>query len=141
MIRRPPRSTRTDTLFPYTTLFRSCHHNDSHHGHAGQDPADHIELASLPESDVLQQRHGQPGSEHSGYEKHSEQPAPTQLRDDPAAEGWPGGRRSGNAHAPHTQGNATAVRRAKLLDNGHAAPTPRPPTHAPPQTTRPQTPP
>src|SRR3546814_12980006 len=36
MIRRPPRSTRTDTLFPYTTLFRSdtgaftegqCHRN------------------------------------------------------------------------------------------------------------------
>src|SRR3546814_3071678 len=29
MIRRPPRSTRTDTLFPYTTLFRSsrsCRH-------------------------------------------------------------------------------------------------------------------
>src|SRR3546814_15456801 len=24
MIRRPPRSTRTDTLFPYTTLVRSC---------------------------------------------------------------------------------------------------------------------
>src|SRR3546814_16677688 len=24
MIRRPPISTRTDTLFPYTTLFRSC---------------------------------------------------------------------------------------------------------------------
>src|SRR3546814_16922895 len=24
MIRLPPRSTRTDTLFPYTTLFRSC---------------------------------------------------------------------------------------------------------------------
>src|SRR3546814_1851511 len=24
MIRRPTRSTRTDTLFPYTTLFRSC---------------------------------------------------------------------------------------------------------------------
>src|SRR3546814_6664217 len=34
MIRRPPRSTRTDTLFPYTTLFRSpvtpvtTHHRD-----------------------------------------------------------------------------------------------------------------
>src|SRR3546814_3128030 len=27
MIRRPPRSTRTDTLFPYTTLFRSCWSN------------------------------------------------------------------------------------------------------------------
>src|SRR3546814_10028616 len=25
MIRRPPRSTRTDTLFPYTTLFRNPH--------------------------------------------------------------------------------------------------------------------
>src|SRR3546814_16682567 len=25
MIRRPPRSTRTDTLFPYTTVFRSSH--------------------------------------------------------------------------------------------------------------------
>src|SRR3546814_6400094 len=28
MIRRPPRSTRTDTLFPYTTLFRSGAAND-----------------------------------------------------------------------------------------------------------------
>src|SRR3546814_3201080 len=26
MIRRPPRSTRTDTLFPYTTFFRSLPH-------------------------------------------------------------------------------------------------------------------
>src|SRR3546814_5790067 len=35
MIRRPPRSTRTDTLFPYTTLFRSPGQ--------GQPPAHHIE--------------------------------------------------------------------------------------------------
>src|SRR3546814_12618811 len=28
MIRRPPRSTRTDTLFPYTTLFRSYPFSD-----------------------------------------------------------------------------------------------------------------
>src|SRR3546814_10031264 len=28
MIRRPPRSTRTDTLFPYTTLFRSFANTD-----------------------------------------------------------------------------------------------------------------
>src|SRR3546814_13685798 len=28
MIRRPPRSTRTDTLFPYTTLFRSAFEDD-----------------------------------------------------------------------------------------------------------------
>src|SRR3546814_13457154 len=29
MIRRPPRSTRTDTLFPYTTLFRSSDSSQS----------------------------------------------------------------------------------------------------------------
>src|SRR3546814_9602554 len=28
MVRRPPRSTRTDTLFPYTTLFRSVSRRD-----------------------------------------------------------------------------------------------------------------
>src|SRR3546814_1902386 len=39
MIRLPPRSTRTDTLFPYTTLFRSgryglpfCSQGDGEHG-------------------------------------------------------------------------------------------------------------
>src|SRR3546814_20224353 len=31
MIRRPPRSTRTDTLFPYTTLFRSQHFSQVSH--------------------------------------------------------------------------------------------------------------
>src|SRR3546814_4739173 len=31
MIRRPPRSTRTDTLFPYTTLFRSADGMTSYH--------------------------------------------------------------------------------------------------------------
>src|SRR3546814_18203445 len=30
MIRRPPRSTRTDTLFPYTTLFRSVLEKNHH---------------------------------------------------------------------------------------------------------------
>src|SRR3546814_4550343 len=33
MIRRPPRSTRTDTLFPYTTLFRSI--SGTPHGTSG----------------------------------------------------------------------------------------------------------
>src|SRR3546814_3062363 len=32
MIRRPPRSTRTDTLFPYTTLFRSLPSSSSRFG-------------------------------------------------------------------------------------------------------------
>src|SRR3546814_18848333 len=34
MIRRPPRSTRTDTLFPYTTLFRSGERVDTQRRHA-----------------------------------------------------------------------------------------------------------
>src|SRR3546814_10154647 len=33
MIRQPPRSTRTDTLFPYTTLFRSYHQPTSGGGY------------------------------------------------------------------------------------------------------------
>src|SRR3546814_7800278 len=42
MIRRPPRSTRTDTLFPYTTLFRSPTFVIFHVGLAGVrvDPQD-----------------------------------------------------------------------------------------------------
>src|SRR3546814_5632481 len=36
MIRRPPRSTRTDTLFPYTTLFRTYGLNDGKGPAAGQ---------------------------------------------------------------------------------------------------------
>src|SRR3546814_20682893 len=35
MIRRPPRSTRTDTLFPYTTLFRSEARRHRVHGGPG----------------------------------------------------------------------------------------------------------
>src|SRR3546814_17954341 len=42
MIRRPPRSTRTDTLFPYTTLFRS----------QGFECGGHIE-ARLENSDIV----------------------------------------------------------------------------------------
>src|SRR3546814_15754108 len=45
MIRRPPRSTRTYTLFPYTTLFRSDALAIEH--------AERLGLASLPEGDLL----------------------------------------------------------------------------------------
>src|SRR3546814_1847051 len=43
MIRRPPRSTRTDTLFPYTTLFRSADRggqirHDPHNGACLREP-------------------------------------------------------------------------------------------------------
>src|SRR3546814_3134821 len=38
MIRRPPRSTRTDTLFPYTTLFRSSRRRDQPNARQGRNP-------------------------------------------------------------------------------------------------------
>src|SRR3546814_4917047 len=43
MIRRPPRSTRTDTLFPYTTLFRSApgHAGPGHHPRHPQAAPEH----------------------------------------------------------------------------------------------------
>src|SRR3546814_3368705 len=48
MIRRPPRSTRTDTLFPYTTLFRS----------ADPDPPRLLERSGLPHPAALRRRDG-----------------------------------------------------------------------------------
>src|SRR3546814_9372598 len=40
MIRRPPRSTRTDTLFPYPTLFRSVRQGQAAGSNAQRDDAD-----------------------------------------------------------------------------------------------------
>src|SRR3546814_15024330 len=50
MIRRPPRSTRTDTLFPSTTLFRSelVHHRRAARRHARLRPAD-VRASAGPE--------------------------------------------------------------------------------------------
>src|SRR3546814_5788047 len=62
MIWRPPRSTRTDTLFPYTTLFRS-RHPELHHGASDQRRRRHLfddlhrrALADLAEGRVRQLR-------------------------------------------------------------------------------------
>src|SRR3546814_2132528 len=46
MIRRPPRSTRTDTLFPYTTLFRSSTGRFRCHPRGGGCP---IPVAEIPD--------------------------------------------------------------------------------------------
>src|SRR3546814_15277822 len=46
MIRQPPRSTRTDTLFPYTTLFRSCSRR-SKCGPAGRSESSSIRTSSF----------------------------------------------------------------------------------------------
>src|SRR3546814_6672800 len=54
MIRRPPRATRTDTLFPYTTLFRSCPRagRANRRGACAGEPGAH-----LRQRRCLQQRH------------------------------------------------------------------------------------
>src|SRR3546814_20921632 len=56
MIRRPPRSTLTDTLFPYTTLFRSARHQDRFVGEIG-DPAGHADPLAGGEERCRQVHH------------------------------------------------------------------------------------
>src|SRR3546814_16528469 len=48
MIRRPPRSTRTDTLFPYSTLFRSDRSADDRLARDAIDPQDHPGCICFP---------------------------------------------------------------------------------------------
>src|SRR3546814_3477958 len=49
MIRRPPRSTRTDTLFPYTTLFRSRQHVERGERHDRDHAQDRDPRLAAPE--------------------------------------------------------------------------------------------
>src|SRR3546814_14262956 len=59
MIRRPPRSTRTDTLFPYTTLFRSSGELDFIEDLVKQMPMRVIGmLLGVPEADQAAVRDG-----------------------------------------------------------------------------------
>src|SRR3546814_12338226 len=67
MIRRPPRSTRTDTLFPYTTLFRShrtC--NGSRYGIQENSTLDHGQHTS---GQNLPDDHGMGGGNRSGMHR------------------------------------------------------------------------
>src|SRR3546814_13279848 len=78
-IRRPPRSTRTDPLFPYTTLFRSrgdVAHDDSALAHAPHTAADLLvddwpraytrEQAAYPVSSLRQDKYWPPVSRIDG---------------------------------------------------------------------------
>src|SRR3546814_3195149 len=84
MIRRPPRSTRTDTLFPYTTLFRSAadarqHHlaralaerNDADHRGDPDDDAEHGEEGAQAVRLHRAQRHDEGRSEEHTSELQS----------------------------------------------------------------------
>src|SRR3546814_10480911 len=77
MIRRPPRSTRTDTLFPYTTLFRSGG-SEGPESPADQFPAPVDQLlrrqSAIPAARLSRPVHGilrpQPGADaplHAGF--------------------------------------------------------------------------
>src|SRR3546814_12563016 len=83
MIRRPPRSTRTDTLFPYTTLFRS---GAGGTGRAGRSSA----IAAEPTAG--RSRSGIAGTLASP-------PAPRTARDPAAARGGGAGLRRTGRHA------------------------------------------
>src|SRR3546814_8064185 len=72
MIRRTPRSTRTDTLFPYTTLFRSLQRHgreagDEHHARIGHDLC-----AALREFDPVHLGHDDIGQQQRSEEHTSE---------------------------------------------------------------------
>src|SRR3546814_8334070 len=61
MIRRPPRSTRTDTLFPYTTLFRS---EIVEKGHVGVDEFGIVDGGAQPVVMKFVEQHGDRGALH-----------------------------------------------------------------------------
>src|SRR3546814_10588412 len=60
MIRRPPRSTRTDTLFPYTTLFRSDVSEENERN-----------VALHAETDEMRGLQGRLDEEHAGIGEHT----------------------------------------------------------------------
>src|SRR3546814_18834950 len=62
MIRRPPRSTRTDTLFPYTTLFRSRPKAESDAWPLG-DPIERLKNHLIAKGAWSQERHAQYAAE------------------------------------------------------------------------------
>src|SRR3546814_4122138 len=97
MIRRPPRSTRTDTLFPYTTLFRSEEgQRGQEEDQAGRDQGDQVppghRRGRLPDQAAQDAR--VPGS---GRQAQGQHPLP-RPRDEP-----PGTRSRSEEHTSELQ--------------------------------------
>src|SRR3546814_20601338 len=76
MIRRPPRSTRTDTLFPYTTLFRSRPAGD-------QRPHFGVEIGGIADGDGVDQLNPGGGEKRLGLAEHSPTLAAVRVEDQP----------------------------------------------------------
>src|SRR3546814_12093909 len=74
MIRRPPRSTRTDTLFPYTTLFRSGEIvAPLRGGYVGQHRVEAGEELRLRQREAVACRHVEGLEERGPVQKRSEE--------------------------------------------------------------------
>src|SRR3546814_19854114 len=70
MIRRPPRSTRTDTLFPYTTRFRSEGKLQHRGGDDQRDDADgDVDVEHPPPRQVV---HEEPAEDRASHRRHRE---------------------------------------------------------------------
>src|SRR3546814_12929094 len=79
MIRRPPRSTRTDTLFPYTTLFRSPGRGGHDHVHAAH-RVDAV-IVDLGEDDLFLEAHGIVATTIEAFCRHAAKVADARHRD------------------------------------------------------------
>src|SRR3546814_9454643 len=82
MIRRPPRSTRTDTLFPYPTLFRSpqrrddqdegkCPASPQRRDLFGRDQPDDDDVGDVEDRPVEAGEHDGPGQRENRSEEHT----------------------------------------------------------------------
>src|SRR3546814_12660647 len=124
MIRRPPRSTRTDTLFPYTTLFRSLAHarrtarrgpgDPGADGHGGQGAADGRHAGA---GAGARRQHGRGVQGAAGVGLEAGHLPPRAAAPRRVALGTL--RRRGRAHRPHRQG--PRARRRRAGNRTHAA--------------------
>src|SRR3546814_2593544 len=81
MIRRPPRSTRTDTLLPYTTLFRSGA------GPVGSEPVAHVGVDLALEPHHEQHGHEQESEGDDHLQKHDQDLGEADVADQERVEG------------------------------------------------------
>src|SRR3546814_2319998 len=102
MMRRPPRSTRTDTLVPYTTLFRSEQCGDERRG-------EHTDLCLVLEHQVVVGQAGHEdgdGEADAGDARHPHDMAPAdpdRQAADPEADGEPGDAARSEEHTSELQ--------------------------------------
>src|SRR3546814_10171511 len=115
MIRRPPRSTRTDTLFPYTTLFRSQESGGTDREHDGARPVEGDAVALLGLG-----KHEQAEEQPAERERHlgDEDPAPPEALDDRTAGDDADHRTARTHHRPVAHGLHAPLPGEQPVDDG-----------------------